>query len=91
MKKIYTAPVIAIQTFEVSEAICAACATGTGYGTISCLFKSSPDDYEILTGLYGLSDDTDLSSDAFSKLVFGINRQCDVACYQNPYDSFFSS
>jgi hypothetical protein len=91
MKKIYIKPEVAVQTFKISETICAACATGTGHGTISCLLKSSPDDYDVLTNLYGLSGDTSLDSDAFNSLVFGINRQCNVACYQNPYDSFFSS
>lgn len=91
MKKKYTKPTLISDSTDTEKAFCLGCGVASGYNTVGCLRISDPDAYSVLTEIYGLGDSTQFSSDIFKNLVFSMNGQCTVSCYQNPYDSFFSS
>ena len=89
-KKKYVPPVVMTESVEIDSDFALGCGTVIHSSTLSCLYDSSPNEFEDLVDGWGLDPNTAFDSAAFNGIVFS-NNSCSASCYQGPYDSFFSS
>lgn len=87
MKKVYKKPLIEAEPLEVEADYALVCSLSVGWGTIACLEKTSPNEYEELVYGLGLSPSTPIDSG----VAYSNSSSCLASCYQGPYDTFFSS
>lgn len=88
-KKKYISPELNMEELKVDASFALGCGTSTPFNVVGCLEKTAPDDYEVLTEIWGFGPDYPL--DALGAVIYSSDKTCKSSCYQGPYDSFFNS